>query len=169
MLDIDRLLDATSQATTEVSPATVRGWRDDLSYAAELLSYALRVLSIDLGVLRSVGDGAGDLDAVVEDLPRVLASSLAEAAEPPDTPAAVAAELATIGGDASGLLGVHESLATVDLSSASELEELIEGLESQLDQIRNRGGLVDDRLRTVKGLLVEQYRSKQANVDDWLD
>ena len=53
----------------------IRVWRDELTLALESLAYARSVLAADVAILRHCLDDPGpDLQAVVDDLPRVMAA-----------------------------------------------------------------------------------------------
>jgi hypothetical protein len=164
------LLDASSHVSATESAPQVRGWRDDLAHLAALLAYARDVLTVDLGILRSLNGGNGDLDAVVEGLPHLLAATVdAEPSPAADELTTVALEdPAVMEGEAQGLLEVHRALGTVDLGSSEAVGDLIEDVETQLGQVADRRALVESRLRDLQAVLLEQYRSGAATADDWL-
>ncbi len=170
LLDIDRVLDATSHASATEPAQRVRGWRDDLAHLSVLLAYARDVLSVDLGILRSAQSGDGDLDAVVDGLPHILAATVdAEPSAAAEEVTTVALEdPAVLEGEAQGLLEVHRALGTVDLGSSEAVDDLIESVETQRGQVADRRALVESRLRELQAVLLEQYRSGAATADDWL-
>lgn len=169
--DVDRLLEATSAADSSVPPRRIRSWRDDLANAAVLLSYARHVLSVDASILRfATEEPDRDMQEVVDELPRLLATasigggwSLA-----PDSPATMESARRAMEGVSEGLLTAHHHLARADLGSPGDVERVSEELDTDLAALTERRELVEQRLRDVHAVLVEQYASGDATIDDWL-
>lgn len=169
--DVDRLLEATAATDSSVPARRIRSWRDELAHAAVLLSYARHVLSVDASILRFATEAPDrDLQDVVDELPRLLATasvgggwSLA-----PDSPATMESARLAVEGASDGLLAAHHHLARADLGSSDDVERVSEELEHDLAELTERRELVEQRLRDVHAVLVRQYASGTATIDDWL-
>jgi len=174
MADIDRLLADASELSGPTPAARLRSVRDDLARAAVFLSYARHVLSIDLGILRRAAAGSddpGDLQSTVDDLPRVLAEhsigggwSLSS-----DSPVTLAAADMALAGHADDLLSAHAAMARVDFGSQEQVDEVISAVDDQLGLVGRRSEQVEHTLGVVQGLIIQQYKTGAARVDDWLD
>ena len=108
--------------------------RDDLVHVAVLLSYARHVLSVDIGAVRAIAEApAGDLQELVDDMPRVLeAASIGGGwSLSPDAPATTASARQAMEGAADGLMSAHAELARLDLRSPDDGAETLRGLEIQ--------------------------------------
>jgi hypothetical protein len=170
LLDIDRLLDATTPADPSIPVRRIRAWRDDLAHAAVLLSYARHVLSVDLGILESARQGGRDLQALVDELPRQLASASIGGgwSLSPDATASMDSARRAVAGEADGLMAAHSQLAGLDVGSPEEVEHVSDELRVQLEMVNERHERVEVRLREVKALLVQRYKDGAADADDWL-
>lgn len=171
LLDVDELLDATSSADATVSTDQIRKWRDDLAHVAVLLSYARNVLSVDVGVLESIKDDPErDVQAVVNDLPRILATASIGGgwSLSPDSTATMGSAGRALEGEADELLSSHSEIANLDFHSNQAVEAAIDELSAQLGMVDQRRDQVEKRLRDLRGVLVEKYKNGQADFDDWL-
>jgi len=171
MADIDRLLADASELGGPTPAQRLRVVRDDLARAAVYLSYARHVLSVDLGFLESVPDDPGDLQALVDDLPRILTEnsigggwSLSS-----DSLVTLAAADQALAGHADGLLTAHAAMARADFASPDEIDRVSAAIDGQLAEVCQRRDLVEQSLRSVQDLIIEQYQRGSARVDDWLD
>ena len=170
LAEVDRLLEVASELGESARVSRLRGVRDDLAHAAVSLSYARHVLSVDLGILHRAKERPGDLQALVDDLPRLLAEtsigggwSLSS-----DSLATMASADMALLGEADGLLTAHAAMARSDLGSPGEIDKAIASIDRQLTQVSDRRDRVEERLRDVRSLIVEQYQNGSAQVDDWL-
>jgi len=136
-----------------------------------LLSYARHVLSVDVGVLQSIAEGPErDLQALVDDLPRLLATTSIGGgwSLSPDATTTMGAASGALEGEVDGLLSAHSELAQTDLHSQEAVAETVSELEVQLSMVTERRELVETRLREIKAVLVERYKGGTADVDAWL-
>jgi hypothetical protein len=171
LVDVDQLLETTSSLGPADPTARLRGARDDLAHAAVLLSYARHVLSVDIGALRAIAEApAPDLQALVDDLPRVLAAASIGGgwSLSPDAPASSTSARQAIEGAADGLMAGHSALARIDFGSEEELRGALDELEVQLTMVAERRELVEERLRGIQAIVVQQYKRGEADADDWL-
>jgi len=171
MTDIDRLVADASELGDPTPAPRLRAVRDDLARAAVFLSYARHVLSVDLGVLQSVPDDPGDLQAMVDDLPRVLTESSIGGgwSLSSDSPVTLAAADQALAGQASTLMSTHAVMARTDFHSPDEVGRAIADVDGQLTEVCDRRTRVEQALRDVQDLIIEQYKRGSAHVDDWLD
>jgi hypothetical protein len=140
-------------------------------HAAVLLSYARHVLSVDIGALQAIAEApASDLQALVNDLPRVLetASIGGGWSLSPDALSTTASARQAMEGAADGLMSAHSELARIDFRSREAVRDLLRELEAQLAIVAERRELVEKRVREIQALLVEQYKRGEADPDDWV-
>ena len=169
--DVDELLHTTSSSDPSVPPDRIRSWRDEFAHMAVLLSYARHVLSVDVEVLRSIAeDPARDLQTLVDDLPRLLATSSIGGgwSLSPDSVATMKSADGALVGEADGLLSAHSQLASTDLRTDQAIAGVLSDLESQLAQVTERLDLVEARVRDLRAVLVGLYKSGVADADDWV-
>jgi len=147
----DVLLESARAARTPTAP--VRAWRDDLTEALGVLSYAETVLTGDAALLRHcLATGPLDHKEVLDRLARAVSSG--------EGPAAVV----DLGGDeavfarAAGLLVLHERMATVSLTRAESMRRLLEDIESQLREISARRLQLEARLDAIRAAVIREYR-----------
>lgn len=171
LTDVDHLLETTTSLDSSTPAARLRGGRDDLVHVAVLLSYARHVLSVDIGALEAIVEtSTGDLQALVDDMPRVLetASIGGGWSLSPDAPATTASARQAVEGAADGLMPAHAEVARLDFRSPATVRETLRELEIQVAMVSERRELVERRVREVQGLLVEQYKRGDADPDDWV-
>ena len=169
--DVDQLLDNTAVLDASTPAPRLRGGRDDLVHVAVLLSYARHVLSVDLGALEAITEAsAGDLQELVENMPRVLeAASIGGGwSLSPDALATTASARQAIAGAADGLMPAHAEVARLDPRSPEAVRETLREIEVQVSLVSERRELVEKRVREVQAFLVEQYKRGVADPDDWL-
>lgn len=171
LTDVDRLLDTASQLDRSTPTRRIRVVREQLTRAAVFLSYARHVLSVDIGVLRHASAQPGDLQALVDDLAGVLASASVGGgwSLSSDALSTMVSANRTLLGEADGLLSAHGGLATADLNSPEAIVRVVGEIEDQLANVTVRSERVEQRIREVQALIVQQYASGLARVDDWLE
>jgi hypothetical protein len=171
LTDVDHLLDSTTALDSSTPAARLRGGRDDLVHLAVLLSYARHVLSVDIGALEAIAEtSTGDLQALVDDMPRVLeAASIGGGwSLSPDAPATTASAREAVEGAADGLMPAHAELARLDLRSPEAVRETLGELQIQVAMVSERRELVERRVREIQALLAGQYKRGEADPEDWL-
>jgi hypothetical protein len=171
LTDVDHLLESTTTLDASTPAARLRGGRDDLVHVAVLLSYARHVLSVDIGALEAIAEtSGGDLQALVDDMPRVLeqASIGGGWSLSPDAPATTASARQAVEGAADGLMPAHADLARLDLRSSEAVRETLRELQIQVATVSERRELVEKRVRDIQALLAAQYKRGDADPDDWV-
>src|SRR6516165_3237065 len=121
MADVDRLLLESARVARVGPDAPVRAWREDLTEALAVLSYAETVLAGDATLLRHCLSGVPvDHKAVLDDMARTLSGGddLGDAA------AAVPVE-ETLFARADGLVAPHDRMARADLSEPAGVRRLL--------------------------------------------
>jgi hypothetical protein len=169
--DVDELLGTTSSLEVSTPVQRLRSWRDEFAHIAVLLSYARHVLSVDVEVLQSIDEDPGrDLQALVNDLPRLLATASIGGgwSLSPDALTTMRSANQALEGEADALLSVHSRLALIDLHSHEEVARTVNELKAQMGVVTDHLQSVENRLREIRALLVEQYKSGAANADDWV-
>ena len=119
-----------------------------------LLSVPRHVLSVDIGVLRSIADDPGDdLDAVIEDLPRLLATASIGGgwSLSPDATTTMGSAGRVQAGEADALMSAHSQVAQVEFRSPEAVGRLIGELEVQLAVATDRLELVEAKVARDPG------------------
>lgn len=168
--EIDFLLTRTGAADEATPTATLRQWRADLVRASVSVSYAISVLSLDIEVLNhSLTSSSEDVvQAIVDDLPRILASGWIEGGwsiSPVESISPVAEfEI----DQAEDLLGLHAEMVTSDLSDHTVVRDLLARTKQERLVLYKLRGQLDDRLSRIQEAVRNQYASGVASIDDWL-
>jgi hypothetical protein len=170
LADIDRALgeSAVLERTRGASP--IRVWRDELTLALESLTYARTVLAADVAILRRcLAADASDLEALVDDLPVVMAGrhwgkGWLESGGGDEDPGLDFALFAR----SDRLVAAHERMARTDLSSPEEVEGMLHELEAQLAELTERQEGVELRLQQIRAAIVRHYQEGRVLTRDWL-
>jgi len=168
------VLERASPVTEAIPSRTLRQWRNELLRASVVVSYAIGVLSLDVEVLThgSTASTADALESLVDDLPAMLASGWVGGgwSLSPDASASIAAAAAAeVALDQSaGLLGLHMETVTCDLGDPDEVRVLRQRVEHQLEALKERRDQLESRIRRVQEVVLAQYGTGAASVDDWL-
>ena len=172
--EIDSVLERTSPVNESIPARTLRQWRTELVRASVFVSYAIGVLSLDVEVLdhgvSSPGEGA--LESLVDDLPDILASGWVGGgwSLSPDASASIAAAAAAeVALDQSvSLLGLHAETVSSDLGDPDVVRDLRIRVEQQLEALTRRRDQLESRIRRIQEVVLAQYGTGAASVDDWL-
>lgn len=170
--EIDYLLARATPVDESIPAATLRRWRTDLVRASVFVSYAISVLSLDLGILNRSLESPGEdvLQSLVDDLPGLLASEWVGGgwSLSPDASVSVAAA-AELAMDQSGrLLALHAEIVASDLANYDEVRALLERVEQQRAALTKRRDQLETRIRNIQETVLRQYATGAASVDDWL-
>jgi hypothetical protein len=170
LADIDRSLgeSAVLERTRGASP--IRVWREELTLALESLAYARAVLAADVAILRHTLAGGADQQAIVDDLPAVMAAHSGgdEWSDSPEAhdPGRLELDLGVFV-RSDRLVAGHEEMALVDLSSSEDVELLLGELERELAQLTERQHAVELRLQQIRAAIVRQYQEGAAPTRGW--
>ncbi len=172
LADIDRVLGESAVVERLRGRPPIRVWRDELTLARESLAYAREILAADVAILRRclAGNEAADLQAVVGELPTVVA------AHPWGEGWSGPREIEDLGEIDLGvfarsdrLVAAHEKMASADLSSPEDLSRLLAEFEAQLTELTERQQAVERRLQQIRAAIVLQYQEGGIPaVRDWL-
>jgi hypothetical protein len=170
--EVEELLRRTQRAD-ETSPLEdLRQWRSELVHASVYVSYALSVLSLDNEILHQalLTPGETDLQSLVDNLPRLLASGWTGGgwSLSPDAVESVVAADDLTRDYAAGLLGLHAKIVSSDLRDPQVIDELLEQVEPEkltLSQYRDE---LERRIRDIQAVVLHHYTTGAASVDDWL-
>jgi hypothetical protein len=178
LVDIARVLGGSAGVGRSGDGIAIRAWRDDLTLLDEALTYARSVLAADLAVLSHPPLGAGDAQALVDQLPGVLVGNPAgdRATE------AGADELEALDFDldldldlnfaeslfmrTDHLLAPHHQMATVDLSVPAARARVRALVEEQIAILTERQAAVQARLQQIRAVIIRQYRDSLAPRED---
>jgi|SRR6516165_1481102 hypothetical protein len=165
MADVDRLLLESARVARVGPDAPVRAWREDLTEALAVLSYAETVLAGDATLLRHcLSDAPADHKAVLDD----LASTLSRGDDLCDAAEAVPLD-ETLFARADGLVAPHDHLARADLTEPEAVRRLLDDVGAQLGEVGARRREVAARLADIRAAVIRQYR--EGNVppaESWL-
>jgi hypothetical protein len=164
LADVDDLLLESARAARAGSTAPVRAWRNELTEALAVLTYAETVLSGDAALLRHcLATGPFDHKQVLDGLGRVVAGegvSDAAAGLPDDD---------TVFARADRMLSVHERMAGADLTRRQGVRRLLDDVELELGEVTARRLQVDARLANIRAAVIRQYREgKVPAPESWL-
>lgn len=170
--EIDSVLGRAGPIRQSTAAATLRQWRTDLVRASVFVSYAIAVLSLDVEILTR-GANASQEDVVqqmVDDLPDILATGWVGGgwSLSPDAAASVAAAAEVAMDQSEGLLRLHADVVTSDLGDPDVVRDLLAGVEQLRQELIERRDQLESRIRMIQKVLLEQYGSGAASVDDWL-
>ena len=168
------MLERTNPVNESIPAGTLRQWRTELVRASVFVSYAIGVLSLDVGVLNHGVSSPDDdaLESLVDDLPDILASGWVGGgwSLSPDASASVAAAAAAEAAldQSFGLLGLHAETVSSDLGDPEVVRDLRIRVEQQLEALTRRRDQLESRIRRIQEVVLAQYGTGAASVDDWL-
>ena len=153
LADVDDMLLESARASR--NPSTpVRAWRDELTEALAVLSYAETVLLGDAALLRHcLATGPLDHKEVLDRLARGVAGSGSEAPRVVDV-----GDDALVFARADRLLSPHERMAGADVTKAGTAQHLLDDVESQLREINARRLQLEVRLDAIRAAVIREYR-----------
>ena len=162
---VDYLLLESARAARTGSDAPVRAWREELTEALAVLTYAETVLSGDAALLRHcLATGPFDHKQVLDGLARAVAGD--------DVPGAAVASGLTddaLFARADRLLSVHEQMAFLDLNRRHGVARLLDDIESELGEVAARRFQVEARLANIRAAVIRDYREgKVPSPESWL-
>ena len=166
--EIDSLLGRAAPIGESTAAATLRRWRTDLVRASVLVSYAIGVLSLDLEILTR-GETVLSED-VVDDLPDILANGWVGGgwSLSPDAGASVGAAAEIAMDESTGLLALHAEVVMSDLADPEVVADLLTSVEELRAELVERREQLESRIREIQEVVLAQYGSGAASVDDWL-
>ena len=171
--DVESVLRRTSAVDDSVPAPTLRQWRTELVRTSVFVSYAIGVLSLDAEVLAHAGTTSGEdaLQSIVDDLPGLLAGGWVGGgwSLSPDASASIAAAAEVAADESEGLLGLHAEMATCDFDDAEVVADLLSRVEEQRQALTERRITLEERIRQIQEIVLRQYASGAASVDDWLN
>jgi hypothetical protein len=170
--EIDALLQRTDPVDESVPAATLRGWRTELVRASVFVSYAIGVLSLDVEVLTHTRPGLPEdaLQSIVDDLPGLLASGWVGGgwSLSPDASMSIAAAAEVASDESEGLIGLHFEVVESDLGDPVEVQALLARVDEQRLALTDRRIQLEERIRHIQEVVLHQYATGAASVNDWL-
>jgi hypothetical protein len=165
LADVDDLLLESARAARAGSASPVRAWRDELTEAQAVLTYAETVLSGDAALLRHcLATGPFDHKQVLDGLARAVAGD-----SQPDSVMPGLADEDALFARADRLLSVHERMAGTDLTRRQGVRRLLDDVESELVEVAARRLQVDARLANIRAAVIRQYREGHVPApESWL-
>ncbi len=170
--EIDAILQRTALVDETVPATTLRAWRTELVRASVFVSYAIGVLSLDLEVLTHTRPGLPEdaLQSIVDDLPSLLASGWVGGgwSLSPDASLSIAAAAEVAADESEGLIGLHAELVESDLGDPAVVEDLFMRVDLQRVALTERRVQLEERIRHIQEVVLHQYATGAASVNDWL-
>jgi hypothetical protein len=170
--EIDALLQRTDPVDESVPAATLRAWRTELVRASVFVSYAIGVLSLDVEVLTHARPGLPEdaLQSIVDDLPALLASGWVGGgwSLSPDASLSIAAAAEVASDESEGLIGLHVEVVESDLGDPVEVQALLARVNEQRLALTDRRIQLEERIRHIQEVVLHQYATGAASVNDWL-
>jgi hypothetical protein len=146
-------------------PALLRQRRTALTLPWACVSFAEEVLALDLAVLNRRGQSDEDhLNAIIDDLPDLLAGRVNDPwLLPIDTP-----DLFTSTADTDGLLDLHREMASSDIDDPDVARALSVRMNGQRRELIERKNRLEREIDQIQEILLRQYATGTASIDDWL-
>jgi hypothetical protein len=170
--EIDSVLLRADPVDESVPAATLREWRTALVRASVFVSYAIGVLSLDGEILHNPCLPVPEdvVQSLVDDLPGLLAGGWVGGgwSLSPDASASVAAAAEVEAGGSEGLLGPHAELVGSDLANPDVVQVLLVRVEAQRLALIDRRDQLEERIRRIQEVMLRQYATGAASVNDWL-
>jgi hypothetical protein len=170
--EIDAVLSQTQPVSEYTSLDNLRGWRAELVHTSVYVSYAIGVLSLDQEILEQSHSATDphDLQLLVDRLPQLLASGWVGGgwSLSPDAAVSVQAADDLTKDYAQGLLGLHAELAASDLGDSDIVYSLEARVKEQRGALCQRRTELEERIRSIQGVMRDRYKSGAASIDDWL-
>jgi hypothetical protein len=165
--ELERAPNQTDLVADSAPPAVLRQRRTALGLISARLSYAMEVLALDLKVLnRRKGSEVETLQAIVDDLPEILAeswcgSTWSFSVDTSDFTAATA--------ETDGLLDLHHEMVTSDLADPRIARSLSVRMEVRRSALLERNSQLEKEIKEIQESLLRQGVAGMASTDDWLD
>ncbi|HEY1761574.1 MAG TPA: hypothetical protein VGG17_03170 [Acidimicrobiales bacterium] len=170
--EIDAVLSQTQPVSEYTSLDNLREWRGELVHTSVYVSYAISVLSLDQEILEQSHSATDphDLQLLVDRLPQLLASGWVGGgwSLSPDAATSVQAADDLTKDYAEGLLGLHAELAASDLGDSKVVDSLEARVKEQRGALCQRRNELEERIRSIQGVMRDHYKSGTASIDDWL-
>jgi hypothetical protein len=170
--EVDAVLNEADPIDDSIPTATLRRWRTELVRASVFVSYAIGVLSLDVEVLGhpATSSNGDTLQSLVDDLPGLLASGWVGGgwSLSPDASASIAAAAEMAIDQSDGLLDLHAEVVTSELADPDVVRDLLARVEDHLQALIERKDRLEARIRRIQEVVLQQYGTGAASVDDWL-
>jgi hypothetical protein len=164
--DLDEAPSRVRQIGCSVQPGVLRRRRAALTATWRCVSYAIDALEVDLEVLNQDSHPVDRLQAMVDDLPELLAEAWKDghwsrAADLDDRGASVVA-------DTDPLLGLHREMIASDLNDPDVARSLRVRMELQRSELCDQKHRTEREIEQTQRVLLRQYAAGTACADDWL-
>jgi hypothetical protein len=160
---VDEVLSGTRPIGCSAPPKLLRQRRRELTATWSCASYAMEVLAFDLAVLNRAAHAVDRLQAIVDDLPDLLAGSR------DDGGWSLAVDLSdTNAVEAERLLDLHEEMVSSDLDDPHVVRSLLVRMGARRTALTERKHHLETEMAEIKRALLKQYATGTASADDWL-
>jgi hypothetical protein len=164
VLDVlDGVLSQAHPVDDSVAPAVVRQRRAVLTATWSRISYATEALAIDLEVLNRHTQCNEDLQAIIDDMPDLLASNWGG-----DAWSFSADTLDLTAADTDLALDLHQEMVSSDLGDPNVARSLLVRVKSQQGELIERKHRIETEIEQIREILLFQYANGIASADDWL-
>jgi hypothetical protein len=165
--ELERTLDTDGLIADPVPPAVLRQRRTALALISARLSYAMEVLAIDVEVLnRHQGPKEDTLQAIVDDLPEILAESWYSTAWPFSVDVS---DVTAAAAETDGLLDLHHEMVRSDLADPRIARSLFVRMKVRRSALMERNSQLEKEINDIQESLLRQYAAGIASTEDWLD
>lgn len=170
--EFDAVLSRTQPISASTPTTVLRQWRTELVRASVFISYAIGVLSLDVEMLNRAIAAPNDdvLQSLIDELPSILTSGWVGGgwSLSPDASASVGAAAELAKDQAESLLWLHAELVTSDLSDPVAVRDLLTRIEEYRQALTERRGELENRIREIQKVVLQQYATGAASIEDWL-
>jgi hypothetical protein len=164
--EVDEMLNRVRPIGCPVPPKVLRQRRTTLTATWNCVSYAREVLALDLEVLNRHGRAVDPVQAIVDDLPDLLAGAWDDGGwslgvDTSDAPDVVAA-------DAGLLLDLHQEMVSSELGDPNVIRSLLVRMKERRSALTVQKHRLEKEIAQTKKMLLQQYAAGIASADDWL-
>jgi hypothetical protein len=163
--DLDRASSRARPIGCSVQPGVLRRRRAALTATWSCVSYAIDALEVDLQVLGRRSDPVDRLQAMVDDLPEILAKGWKDGQW--SRAVDIDGRGATVA-DTDPLFGLRREMVTSDLSDPDVARSLQVRMKVQRRELRQQRHRIEREIEQTQRVLLRQYAAETASADDWL-
>jgi hypothetical protein len=160
--DLDEVLNQVHPGGAPLPPEALRRRRAALTATWNCVAYAIEVLALDLAVINRHASSEDGLQAIVDDLPGLLAGGW------DDGEWSCAVDVSdTVAADTNPLLDLHHEMVDRDLGDLNVAHSLLVRMKALRRALIQRKHRLEREITQTKEMLLRQYMAGSASTDDW--
>ena len=162
-VSLDELVNQPHPLDAQLPPGVLRRRRAALTATRDCVAYAIEVLALDLEVLNRHATAGDGLDAVVDDLPDLLARDWDGGTWPCSIDVA-----ATIAAETTRLLDLHHEMVGSELDDLNVTRSILSRVQLMRHSLIEQRHRLEREITQTKERLLREYVAGTASADDWL-